>query len=50
MNYRCPHCDYVSDQAGNCPTCDAPLVAEEEGFKDNVDEMTEVNDKEEEME
>lgn len=44
MNYRCPHCDYVSDQPGNCPTCDAPLAAEE-GIEDDIkDEEVGMND------
>lgn len=48
MNYRCSHCDYVSDRPGNCPTCDVPLTAEE-GTEDGIikDEETDMNDKEE---
>ena len=49
MPYKCPHCDYAAEQPGNCPTCDAPLAAEEEGSedKDNVDDTVEKGDEEE---
>lgn len=26
MAYKCPQCDYVSEQAGNCPTCNIATV------------------------
>ncbi|MEK7568408.1 MAG: C2H2-type zinc finger protein [Patescibacteria group bacterium] len=47
MPYKCSHCDYAAEQPGNCPTCDAPLAAEEEGSEDNANDMVEKGNEEE---
>ena len=26
MKYKCPKCGAMADQAGNCPTCQVPMV------------------------
>ncbi len=30
MTYKCPQCGHTSEQAGNCPTCNVPMVEEKE--------------------
>jgi len=31
MVYKCPQCGHTSEQAGNCPTCNVPIIEETEG-------------------
>jgi len=49
QKYQCPECGYVSDEPGDCPTCNVPLEPingeeeleeelENEGFETEEDE------------
>jgi len=31
MAYKCSQCGHTSEQAGNCPTCNIPMVEATEG-------------------
>ena len=31
MAYKCSQCSYTSEQAGNCPTCNTPMIEVAEG-------------------
>ena len=45
MSYKCPKCGHVSEEAGNCPTCNVEMTeSKEEDSSQPTDQPAESQD------